>query len=108
MNLDKKSIVQILILVVLVVAGAGAYLISQEGGLGFITDLLPGEGQQPAPAAAPAAKPDLPPIPAQPAKGQIAGNAFEPDSVVLEAGVLALVQSKEPQTAVLIGPRTTT
>jgi hypothetical protein len=106
---SKKSIIQILILVVLVVAGAGAYLMSQEGGLGFITDLLPGDEPAPvaaaptAPAPAPAKKADAAPaIPAQPAKGQIGGGAFEPDSVVFEGGVLAFVQSKEPQTAVLI------
>lgn len=113
---SKKSIIQILILVVLVVAGAGAYFMSQEGGLGFITDLLPGNEPTPvvttaatAPASTPAKKVDAAPaIPTHPAKGQVGGGAFEPDSVVLEGGVLAFVQSKEPQTAVLIrltGPR---
>jgi hypothetical protein len=113
---SKKSVIQILILVVLLAGGAGAYLMSQGSGLdlSFITDLLPGDDPKPAPVAtapvptpkkaeAPAAA-----IPTTPAKGQVAGNVFEPDSVVIEGGVLAFVQSKEPQTAVLIrltGPR---
>lgn len=106
MNIDKKSILQITILVVLV-GGAGAYyLTTQEGGLGFIADLLPGEEKTakpaPAPTVAPVPKPDTPPIPAHPAKGQVAGKPFEPEAVVLEGGELAFVQSKEPQTAIRI------
>jgi hypothetical protein len=106
-KLDKKSIIQIAILVVLVAAGAGAYLTTQEGGLDFITGMLGGE-ERPQPAAAPApkpsaaAKPEAPAIPAQPAKGQIAGAAFAPEAVMFEGGVLAFVQSKDPQSAVLI------
>jgi hypothetical protein len=112
---SKKSIIQVLILVVLVAAGGGAYLMSQQGGgldLAFIADLLPGEDPKPAPAI-PAVQPvkkapEAPAIPTTPAKGQVAGNVFEPDSVVIEGGVVAFVQSKEPQTAVLVrlpGPR---
>lgn len=104
MNLDKKSIVQIFILVVLLATAGGAYLMTQEGGLDFITDLLPGEEKQaePAPVVAQPAKPAEPAIPAQPARGQVAGKPFEPDAVMLEGGVLAFVQSKEPQAAILV------
>ena len=113
---SKKSVIQIVILVVLVAAAGGAYLMSQQGGgldLSFITDLLPGEEPKPTSAPTPTAQPkkaspEATTIPATPVKGQIAGNVFEPDSVVLEGGVLAFVQSKEPQTAVLVrlvGPR---
>jgi len=112
-SLDKKSVVQIVILLALVGGAGVVYLTSQEGGLNlsFITDLLPGAGdnktEPPAPSKTSAAstassQPQPPPIPAQPAKGQVGGSPFEPDSVVLEGGVLAFVQSKEPQTAVLI------
>ena len=105
-NFDKKSIIQITILIVVVAAGAGMYLSNQEGGLGFIADLLPG-AETPTPKAAPAtpskpAEPPEPAIPTQPAKGEITGSAFEPDAVILESGVLAFVQSKDPQPAVRV------
>jgi len=105
-NIDKKSIIQIVILVTLV-AGAGVYyLTTQEGGLGFLAEMLPGgEEKQSAPsttATSAPAKPAEPEIPAQPAKGQVAGNSFVPEAAMLEGGVLAFVQSKEPQSAILI------
>lgn len=114
---SKKSIVQVVILVVLVAAGAGAYLMSREDGgidLAFITDLLPGGEPDSTATPMPVSQPrvrkaaDTPAIPTTPVTGQIAGSVFEPDSVVVEGGVLAFVQSKEPQTAVLVrlvGPR---
>ena len=38
MNLDKKSLIQIVVLVVLIAVGAGAYFMQQgDGGLDFIT-----------------------------------------------------------------------
>src|SRR5437764_96524 len=103
----KKSIIQIMILVVLVAAAGGAYLVNQENGLGFFTDLLSllPDGEKNVKSAAPAApapKPAEPPISAQPAKGEVAGKPFEPQAVMLEGGVLAFVQSKEPQSAILI------
>ncbi len=93
-SLDKKSVVQIVILLALVGGAGVVYLTSQEGGLNlsFITDLLPGAGdnktEPPAPSKTSAAstassQPQPPPIPAQPAKGQVGGSPFEPDSVVL-------------------------
>jgi hypothetical protein len=114
-TLDKKSIIQVAILLVLVAGAGGYYLTSQEGGLDSITasitdtitGLIGGEGDKPAPAAAPPT-PAEPAIPAAPAKGTVAGNPFEPDAVAIEGGVLAFVQSKEPQTAILVnivGPK---
>ncbi len=102
LNVDKKSLIQITILVVVVVAGAGMYLSNQEGGLGFITDLLPGADKQAAPVAVVPPKPAEPIIPAQPAKGEIAGKPFDPEAVVLESGVLTFVQSKDPQPIVRV------
>ncbi len=106
MNIDKKSIIQIVILLALVVGAGAYYVMTQEDGLSFITDLLPGEEKKTAPApasaAAPASKSEAAPIPTYPAKGQVAGKPFEPEATVLEGGELAFVQSKEPQTAIRI------
>lgn len=108
MTLDKKSIIQIFVLLVLIIGGAVAYLTTQEGGLDSILSMFAGEEEKPATAPAAPAKPAEPAIPAQPAKGQVAGAAFEPDSVGIESGMLAFVQSKEPQTVVrihVVGPK---
>src|SRR4051812_37628364 len=102
LNVDKKSIIQVTILVVVVVAGAGMYLSNQEGGLDFIADLLPGAEKQAAPVAVAPPKPAEPAIPAQPAKGDIAGTPFAPEAVVFESGVLTFVQSKDPQPVVRV------
>lgn len=113
MNLDKKSLIQIVILVVLVAGGAGAYLMQQGDGLdlGFLTDLLeskPAVTRAPtaraptarkpdatAPVAANKPKPDLPAIPAAPAKGQIHGLPFVVESSTIENGVLTLRLGKD-------------
>ena len=55
MKLDKKSLIQIVILIVLVIGGAGAYLAQQEGGLDFVSGLFKSEPatiRAPTPAAA--------------------------------------------------------
>lgn len=106
MKLDKKSVIQIAILVILIAVAGGAYFMSQEGDLG-LGDLFSSEDKPAAPAPSPATlppkpKPQAPTIPTYPAKGQLSGAAFEPESIVLEGGVLAFVQSKDPQAAVLI------
>jgi len=113
MNLDKKSVIQIVILVVLLAGGAGAYLMQQGGGLdlSFITNLLeskPAVTRAPtahaptvrkpgatAPVAANKPKPDLPAIPAAPAKGQIHGLPFVVESSTIENGVLTLRLGKD-------------
>src|SRR5512134_1084915 len=43
MKLDKKSLIQIVILIVLVIGGVGAYLAQQDGGLDFISGLFESE-----------------------------------------------------------------
>ncbi len=105
MNLDKKSLIQIVVLVVLIAVGAGAYFMQQGGGgLDFITGFFeskPATTRAPAvktqapaadkksgtaPAADVKAKADVPAIPATPAKGQIHGKPFVVESSSIENG----------------------
>ncbi len=113
MKLDKKSLIQIVILIVLIAGGAGAYLMQQDGGLDFISGLFesepatirapasraqaPAVDKKPAPApAAPAAvKPGAPEIPATPAKGQIHGKPFIVENSYIESGILTLRLGKD-------------
>lgn len=105
MAVNRKSVVQILVLVLLVVVGAGGYLYTQEGGIGFITDFFGGGTPPPqtipvrAPAAkapaSPAAKKDEGPvIPAQPVTGRLRNAAFTPELAEIDSGVLTLRQGK--------------
>ena len=60
MNLDKKSLIQIVVLVVLIAVGAGAYFMQQGGGgldFGFITGFFE---SKPTTTRAPAAKSQAP------------------------------------------------
>jgi hypothetical protein len=108
MKLDKKSLIQIVILIVLVIGGAGAYLAQQDGGLDFISGLFesepatiraptPAAANKPAPgpAAPAAAKPAAPEIPAAPAKGQVHGKPFVVENSYIENGVLTLRLGKD-------------
>src|SRR3972149_3027134 len=105
MNLDKKSLIQIVVLVVLIAVGAGAYFMQQgDGGLDFITGFFeskPATTRAPAAKAqAPAAgdvkaKADAPAIPAAPAKGQIHGKPFVVESSNIENGTLTLRLGKD-------------
>lgn len=92
MNLNKKSLIQIVVLVVLLVVGGGVFLATQEGGLGFLSELIPGMKEEVKPPPPPVAKPkpDVPPIPMQPAKGKVAGKPFTVDRATVENGVLTL------------------
>ena len=117
MNLDKKSLIQIVVLVVLIAVGAGAYFMQQGGGgldFGFITGFFE---SKPATTRAPAAKSqapvvdrksgvapapvdvkakaDVPAIPALPAKGQIHGKPFVVESSSIENGILTLRLGKD-------------
>jgi hypothetical protein len=105
MKLDKKSLIQIVILIVLVIGGAGAYLAQQDGGLDFISGLFesepatiraptPAAVMKPAPGPA-AAKPAAPEIPAAPAKGQVHGKPFVVENSYIENGVLTLRLGKD-------------
>lgn len=105
MKLDKKSLIQIVILIVLVAGGAGAYFMQQDGGLDFISGLFESEpatirapaarapaasaGAKPAPAPT-VAKPAAPEIPAGPAKGQVHGKPFTVENSYIEGGVLTM------------------
>jgi len=108
MKLDKKSLIQIVILIVLVIGGAGAYLAQQEGGLDFVSGLFksepatirtptPAAARKPAPgpAVTAAAKPAAPGIPAAPAKGQVHGKPFVVENSYIENGVLTLRLGKD-------------
>lgn len=109
--MNRKSIVQILVLVLLIVVGAGVYLSQQEGGLDFVRELAglsPSQPPKTAPtkpagkAAAPAPKPapraearaksKPAAIPDRPAGGQIFKTAFAVESADIENGVLTLRQ----------------
>ncbi len=116
MNLDKKSLIQIVVLIVLIVGGAGAYFMQQDGGLDSIISFVTGffeskpattrapVSKAPAPAsdkksgAAPenmTARTDAPVIPATPAKGEIHGKPFVVESSSIEGGVLTLRMGKD-------------
>lgn len=117
MNLDKKSLIQIVVLVVLIAGGAGAYLMQQDGGLDFISSFFeskpatirapskapaPAAGRKAAPAPADASAPaekkagaDVPAIPAAPAMGQVHGKPFAVESSSIENGVLTLRVGKD-------------
>ncbi|GAB4514493.1 MAG: hypothetical protein Tsb0026_19860 [Sulfuricaulis sp.] len=109
MKLDKKSLIQIVILIVLVIGGAGAYLMQQDGGLDFISGMFesepatirapatPAADKKPAPGPAVAAvpKPGTPEIPATPARGQVHGKPFVVESSYIESGVLTLRLGKD-------------
>ena len=112
MKLDKKSLIQIVILVVLVAGGAGAYFMQQDGGLDFITGMFeskpatirapaaraPGADKKPVPgpaAPARASRPGAPEIPATPAKGQVHGKPFLVENSYIESGVLTLRLGKD-------------
>jgi hypothetical protein len=109
---NRKSIVQIFVLVLLVAVGAGVYLSQQEGGLDFVREIVglgPSEPPKPAPArkatapeAAPKpragarAKPNAPVIPDRAASGQVFKTAFAVESAQIENGVLTLRQESGP------------
>lgn len=120
MKLDKKSLIQVVILIVLIAGGAGAYLMQQEGGLDFITGMFESqpatirapapaakkppapEGVPPASAADKAAKAPAPSAPAGPVAGQVQGKPFALESGSIESGVLTLRSGKEPNAAIEI------
>lgn len=114
MNLDKKSLIQIVILIVLIVGGVAAYLMQQEGGLDSITGMFeskPATIRAPTPVASKASpgpqtpadnrtasKTTAPSTPAGPASGQIRGKTFTLENSSIEGGVLTLRSGKEAET----------
>ena len=113
MNLDKKSLIQIVILIVLVAGGIGAYLMQQDGGLESITGFFeskPATIRTPTPAvkkssptpATPAQTPaetsvaqsvTAPSIPTTPVAGQVQGKPFAMSNSSIESGVLSMQSS---------------
>ncbi|MHB8743954.1 MAG: hypothetical protein ACYC9L_12610 [Sulfuricaulis sp.] len=103
MNLDKKSLIQIVLLIVIVVGGAAFYFVQQSGGgldsiISFATSFL---GSKPVITRAPAiakkpggapgmARANVPVIPLTPAKGEIHGKPFVVQGSSIENGVLTL------------------
>lgn len=87
-------IVQIAILVVLVVAGVGAYVMQQDGGLEAVFDRFKSESPPPQTAVptAPKAPPKdkTPSIPSQPAHGTLSNTPFTVVLSEIEGGVLTL------------------
>lgn len=118
MSLDKKSLIQIVILIVLIVGGVGAYLMQQEGGLGFITGFFESKpatirapaAKKPAPASvtpaqAPADKTAakaVPPNLAAPATGQVQGKPFVVANSSIEGGALSLQSADAVEVKVML------
>lgn len=119
MKLDKKSLIQIVILIVLIAGGAGAYLMQQDGGLDFISGMFESEpatirapaavakkppapeASSPAPGGDKAAKVTAPAAPIGPVAGQMHGKPFALESSFIEGGALAL-RSAETEIKVML------
>lgn len=95
-SLNKKTLIQIVVLLLVIVVGAGFYFRTQGGpGLDFLTGLFGKEAPKapaPPPTPVPAPKPPEPEYPAHAPKGQLLGKAFVADSIVFEEGALVLRQ----------------
>lgn len=115
MAIDKKQLVQVVLLVVLLAVGGGLYLMQQDGGLdlfALFSGKEPAPPPPPKPAAAPAPKPApataaaVPPareaLPLTPVKGELAGRSFTPDSAVFEEGVLHLRQGADLELRIVL------
>lgn len=112
--MNKKSLFQMVLLVVLVVIGAVWFVYLQEGNLDFITQFIDDKSttvsaltpprrvlrQPPKPVPVAAREPEIPEIPAQPVKGQVGGNLFAVGAAVFEGGALTLRQN--PDTVVRV------
>jgi hypothetical protein len=115
-SVNRKSIVQIFVLVLLIAVGAGVYLSQQEGGLDFMRELvglgpsgaakaLPSKPVHTAAAPTPrpkrhvvgTPKPESPAFPDHLASGEIFKTAFAVESAEIDNGVLTLRQGTKPQ-----------
>lgn len=108
-NINKKTLIQVVVLVLILVLGAGLFFRMQSGeGLDFLTGLLGAKPEAKAPPPPPPvarrpappkpAEPAIPAelaIPTEPAKGRIEGRTFALDASALEEGVLTLRQGKD-------------
>jgi len=106
-----KSLLRIVLLIVLALVGAGAYLYQQEGGLDMVLEMLGLAPEKPVQVAAPPPRPrppaprpapakaqaeQTPPIADQPAQGSIRNIPFAVETAEIENGVLALRQGEGP------------
>jgi hypothetical protein len=88
-----KTLIQIVVLVLVVVVGAGFYFRMQGGdGIGFLTGMLGKETPKAPPPPAP--KPPGPEFPVHAPKGQLLGKAFAVDKAVFSEGALVLRQAQ--------------
>jgi len=117
MALEKKTVIQLIVLVMLGGVAAAYFLLPDSGALvdsvvGMFADKPAPAPEKKAPAikrrgegatepgAAPAAtKPAAPAIPNAPVKGMVSGKAFSLDRAYVENGVLVLLSGKDPATA---------
>ncbi|HEX7044549.1 MAG TPA: hypothetical protein VF203_08035 [Burkholderiales bacterium] len=105
-----KSLLRIVLLIVLIVAGAGAYLYQQEGNLDVVFEMLGLASEKPVQVATPAPRPrppvrrpapaakaeSVPPIAEQPVQGAIRNIPFTVETAEIENGVLTLRQGEGP------------
>lgn len=97
---NKKTLIQIVVLVLAVVVGAGVYFRMQGGdGLGFPGGLFGKETPKAPPPPTPVPKPPVPKppepeFPAHAPKGQLLGKAFAVDHAVFSEGMLMLRQAQ--------------
>jgi hypothetical protein len=93
--MNKKSIIQLFVLVILIVVAGGAYFVMQEGslegGLNAVTKLVSEFTGAKAPEPPKPAAPAAPTIPPTPAKGFVAGKPFALSRAYVENGWLVLL-----------------
>jgi hypothetical protein len=95
-GMSKKTIVQLVVLLLVVLVAAGVYFRMQGGDApGFLTGLFGKEAPKAPPAPPPPPpkpKPPEPEFPAHAPKGQLLGKAFVADAAVFTEGTLVLRQ----------------
>lgn len=98
-SLNKKTVIQIVVLLLVIVVGAGVYFRMQAGGeIPFLSGLLGKEAPKappaPPPKPVPPPKPPEPEFPAHAPKGQLLSKAFATDGAEFGEGALVLRQGK--------------
>jgi hypothetical protein len=89
MALNKKSITQIVLLVVLLAVAGGVFMMQQDGGLDLAA--LFESAEAPAPTPPPKPAPADPVIPVLPVQGEMQGKPFTLDRAFIERGALVLM-----------------
>jgi hypothetical protein len=91
MALNKKSVFQIVVLVVLLAVAGGAYMMQQDGGLDLAGLFESAVTPAPAPTPPPKPVPADPVIPVLPVQGEMQGKPFTLDRAFIERGALVLM-----------------